>query len=44
MPRAVDCYFDVGSPAACLAWTQLPAPCQSHGAARCTSTEVAAGG
>jgi len=24
MTRAVEFYFDVGSPAACLAWTQLP--------------------
>lgn len=24
MARAVDFYFDVGSPAAYLAWTQLP--------------------
>jgi len=32
MPRSVDYYFDVGSPAAHLAWTQLPALCQSLGA------------
>lgn len=30
--RAVECFFDVGSPASFLAWTQLPAICESAGA------------
>ncbi|WP_395699120.1 2-hydroxychromene-2-carboxylate isomerase [Aquabacterium sp.] len=30
--RAVECFFDVGSPASYLAWTQLPAICESAGA------------
>ena len=32
MDKAVDFYFDVGSPAAYLAWTQLPAIAQATGA------------
>lgn len=32
MDKAVDFYFDVGSPAAYLAWTQLPALCAAAGA------------
>jgi 2-hydroxychromene-2-carboxylate isomerase len=32
MDKAVDFYFDVGSPAAYLAWTQLPALCVETGA------------
>ena len=32
MDKSVDFYFDVGSPAAYLAWTQLPALCRETGA------------
>jgi 2-hydroxychromene-2-carboxylate isomerase len=32
MPKSLEFFFDVGSPAAYLAWTQLPAICASHGA------------
>jgi 2-hydroxychromene-2-carboxylate isomerase len=32
MDKSVDFYFDVGSPAAYLAWTQLPALCFATGA------------
>lgn len=32
MTRSVDFFFDVGSPAAYLAWTQLPALCAATGA------------
>ena len=32
MDKSVDFYFDVGSPAAYLAWTQLPALCATAGA------------
>jgi len=32
MSKQVDFYFDVGSPASYLAWTQLPALCRSAGA------------
>ena len=32
MDKSVDFYFDVGSPAAYLAWTQLPALCHETGA------------
>jgi 2-hydroxychromene-2-carboxylate isomerase len=32
MDKSVDFYFDVGSPAAYLAWTQLPAMCMETGA------------
>jgi len=32
MRKSVDFYFDVGSPASYLAWTQLPDLCASHGA------------
>ncbi|NDP63277.1 2-hydroxychromene-2-carboxylate isomerase [Polaromonas sp.] len=32
MGKSVDFYFDVGSPAAYLAWTQLPALCLEAGA------------
>jgi 2-hydroxychromene-2-carboxylate isomerase len=32
MRRTVDFFFDVGSPASYLAWTQLPGMCESHGA------------
>lgn len=32
MTRSVEFFFDVGSPAAYLAWTQLPAMCGSCGA------------
>ncbi len=32
MDKSVDFYFDVGSPAAYLAWTQLPALCLETGA------------
>jgi len=32
MNKSVDFYFDVGSPAAYLAWTQLPALCLKTGA------------
>ena len=32
MGKSVDFYFDVGSPAAYLAWTQLPALCLETGA------------
>ena len=31
MDRNVEFYFDVGSPAAYLAWTQMPALCESAG-------------
>jgi len=30
--KSVDFFFDVGSPASYLAWTQLPGLCASHGA------------
>jgi 2-hydroxychromene-2-carboxylate isomerase len=33
MAKTVDFYFDVGSPAAYIAWTQLPAICDEAGAA-----------
>jgi 2-hydroxychromene-2-carboxylate isomerase len=32
MSRQVECFFDVGSPASYLAWTQLPALCEKAGA------------
>lgn len=32
MRKTVDFFFDVGSPASYLAWTQLPGMCESHGA------------
>ena len=32
MRQSVDFFFDVGSPASYLAWTQLPGICESHGA------------
>ena len=32
MRKSVDFFFDVGSPASYLAWTQLPGMCESHGA------------
>ena len=32
MSKTVDFYYDFGSPAAYLAWTQLPAMCERHGA------------
>ncbi|WP_313643950.1 2-hydroxychromene-2-carboxylate isomerase [Pseudomonas sp.] len=32
MSKTVEFYFDIGSPASYLAWTQLPALCQRHGA------------
>lgn len=32
MPKTVDFYFDVGSPASYLAWTQLPRLCAETGA------------
>lgn len=32
MPKSVEFWFDVGSPAAYLAWTQLPALAQASGA------------
>lgn len=32
MHKHVDFYFDLGSPASYLAWTQLPALCACHGA------------
>jgi 2-hydroxychromene-2-carboxylate isomerase len=32
MRKSVDFFFDVGSPASYLAWTQLPGVCASHGA------------
>lgn len=32
MRKTVDFFFDVGSPASYLAWTQLPQMCESHGA------------
>ena len=32
MRKSVDFFFDVGSPASYLAWTQLPGLCASHGA------------
>lgn len=32
MSKAVDFYFDVGSPASYLAWTQLPRLCEEQGA------------
>lgn len=33
MPATAECFFDVGSPASYLAWTQLPALCERAGAA-----------
>jgi 2-hydroxychromene-2-carboxylate isomerase len=33
MPGSVDFYYDYGSPAAYLAWTQIPALCAEQGAA-----------
>ncbi len=33
MSKTVEFYFDVGSPASYLAWTQLPALCRAQGAA-----------
>ena len=32
MTRCVECFFDVGSPASYLAWTQLPELCTAAGA------------
>ena len=32
MRKSLEFFFDVGSPASYLAWTQLPALCASHGA------------
>lgn len=32
MTKQVDFYYDFGSPASYLAWTQLPAMCERHGA------------
>lgn len=32
MHKTLDFYFDLGSPASYLAWTQLPALCARHGA------------
>lgn len=32
MPKTLEFYFDVGSPASYLAWTQLPTLCEKHGA------------
>lgn len=32
MAKTVDFYYDYGSPAAYLAWTQLPAICEKYGA------------
>jgi 2-hydroxychromene-2-carboxylate isomerase len=32
MRKSLDFFFDVGSPASYLAWTQLPALCEKHGA------------
>ena len=32
MRKSVDFFFDVGSPSSYLAWTQLPALCEKHGA------------
>lgn len=32
MAKTVEFYFDVGSPASYLAWTQLPGICAQHGA------------
>lgn len=32
MAKTVEFYFDVGSPASYLAWTQLPGICRQHGA------------
>lgn len=32
MRKTVDFFFDVGSPASYLAWTQLPGMCESHSA------------
>lgn len=32
MSKTVEFYFDLGSPASYLAWTQLPALCARHGA------------
>lgn len=32
MSKTVDFYYDYGSPTAYLAWTQLPAICDKHGA------------
>ncbi len=33
MSKTMEFYFDLGSPASYLAWTQLPALCARHGAA-----------
>lgn len=33
MPKTVEFFFDVGSPAAYIAWTQLPLVCREAGAA-----------
>lgn len=32
MSKVVECFFDLGSPASYLAWTQLPDLCRRHGA------------
>ncbi|PWB34104.1 disulfide bond formation protein DsbA [Pseudomonas sp. SDI] len=32
MSTTVECFFDLGSPASYLAWTQLPSLCARHGA------------
>ena len=32
MPKQVEFYYDYGSPTSYLAWTQLPAICEVHGA------------
>lgn len=32
MSKTVECFFDLGSPASYLAWTQLPSLCARHGA------------
>lgn len=32
MHKSVDLFFDVGSPASYLAWTQLPSVCEKYGA------------
>ena len=32
MPKSLEFFFDVGSPASYLAWTQLPALCAAHDA------------
>ncbi|MDD0976627.1 2-hydroxychromene-2-carboxylate isomerase [Pseudomonas fontis] len=32
MSKTVECFFDLGSPASYLAWTQLPALCERHNA------------